>query len=154
MTVQDINDSIDRGIEGTNDRLNRSNEIRHRHKDNYMQERLEKFDKLCLVPEEREQISYLNEAELAQFKESRKYAAKSAFNAVKAAVGGPIGASFGVIGAADNSQKWNQSEEKLDEISRKRDEIRAKAQERYEKATGLNVNVQIEKQEEELNYGR
>lgn len=144
MSVQSINESIDQKIIETNDRTNRSIEIRQNLKDKDLQEKIERFDKTCLNAEEREQIEALNEAEQNQLKESSKYAVKSAYNGVKFATSGIIGKSLGAFGATDNAQRYADSEDKLSEISNTRDEIRTKAQSRYEKATGLTVDFKNE----------
>ena len=149
MTVNQINEGIDKSIRDTNDRTNRSIEIRRNFNNNYMQERLRKFDALCLNLEEREEVCKLNEAEMLAFKESRKRAGKTAWNSFKAVTGGVIGSSFGVIGAADNMQRYNDSEDNLNKINIRRDEIRQKAQERYEKAMGLSADVVIDNAEKD-----
>lgn len=152
VSVQDINSKIDEKIIETNDRTNRSIEIRRNYNDKEMQERLEKFDNAYLNDEEREQIKALNEAEDKQLKESGKYAVKSVGNTIKVATGGVIGKTFGAFGATDNAQRYNDSEDKLSNISDARDAIRVKAQERYEKASGLSANIKTA--EEEHSYDK
>ena len=152
MSVQNINNAIDEKIIETNERTNRSVEIRRNHNDKDMQEKLEKFDKTYLNDEERKQIEELNKAEDKQLKESGKYAIKSVGNTIKVAAGGIIGKTYGAFGATDNAQRFNDSEDKLSAISDTRDAIRAKAQERYEKASGLSSSVKTS--EEEQSYGK
>lgn len=152
MSIESINNSIDNKIVETNDRTNRSIEIRHNLKDKKLQKELETFDNTYLSDDEREQISALNEAEKAQLKDSNKYAVKSAVGCAKAAVGGLIGKSTGILSAADNSQQYVKSEDKLDGISNTRDNIRAKARERYNEAINLTAGNKTET--EDFDYGK
>lgn len=154
MTVDQINEGINRSIRDTNTRTNRSIEIRSNHNNNYMQERLKKLDALCLSIEERAEVGRLNEAEMLAFKESKKYAGKTAWNSFKAVTGSVIGSSFGVIGAADNMQRYNASEDNLNKINTRRDEIRQKAQDRYEKAMGLSVDAILDGTDNNYCYDR
>lgn len=153
MSVQDVNNKIDEKIVETNDRYNRSVEIRRNHNDKDLQERLERFDKTYLSDEERKRIEELNKAEDKQLKESGKYAVKSVGNTVKIAAGGIVGKAFGTIGAADNAQRFNDSEDTLSNISNERDAIRVKAQERYEKSEGLTSSIKEPEAETETDYG-
>lgn len=155
MNVQDINNGIDSKIRETNERVDRSVEIRRNRNDKDMQERLEKFDNQYLTDKEREYIKELNEAEDKQLKESGKYAVKSVGNTVKVATGGILGKAFGTMGAADNAQRFTDSEDKLSDISTKRDAIRANAQQRYEQASGIAPKESSENSKEgDFNYGR
>lgn len=153
MSVQDVNNKIDEKIVETNDRYNRSVEIRRNHNNKDLQERLERFDKEYLSDEERKRIEELNKAEDKQLKESGMCAVKSVGNVAKVAVGGVVGKAFGTIGAADNAQRFNDSEDKLSNISDERDAIRAKAQERYEKTEEMKSNIKAPEAETETDYG-
>lgn len=159
MSVQSINDGINAKMAETNEKIDKSVEIRRNYYDKDYQEQLADFDKAYLNEAEQERINALNEAETAQFKQSGKYAAMTAVNGVKVAAGGVLGKAFGTIGAADNSQKLSESESKLGEITDERDKIRSEALERqtarYEmaKEAASNIKDDAEKTDEMEVYG-
>jgi|GEM_PF-4774182 len=115
-----------------------------------MEERIKKFDALCLNVDEQEQLTKLNEAEVLTLKERKKKAAGfvwSSFTAV--GLGSPIGA----VNTVRNAQQFNKQQEELSRIKDERDKLRQQAQGRYEKAAALNDNVKYQ-QKGDMDYER
>lgn len=115
-----------------------------------MEERIKKFDALCLNVDEQEQLTKLNEAEVLALKECKKKAAGFAWSSFTAVgLGSPVGA----VNTVRNAQQFNKQQEELNKIKEERDRLRQQAQERYQKAAELNNNVKYQ-QKGDMNYER
>lgn len=111
-----------------------------------MEERIKKLDALCLNEDEQDQICKLNEAEVAALR-ARKQKAKSFAWSSFTAIG--FASPVGAVNTVRNACQFNKSEDELNKIRNERDKLRQQAQERYEKAMGLDVNQVLSQMQKE-----
>lgn len=115
-----------------------------------MEERIKKFDKLCLNKEEQQQIDKLNVAEHEALQTRSRHASGFAWNSVKA-IG--FGSALGAINTVRKACQYNKADSQLQEIKNKQADLRQRAKERYEKTMGISVDKTLGFEKGDFCYG-
>lgn len=115
---------------------------------NYMEERIKKFDALCLNTDEQVKVAEFNAVELKALKDRKKSIGSFAWNGTMAMLGSPVAA----VKTVNSAGKVNRADEAIRDAKSNLEQLRAVAQERYEKATGLCVNDVLNQMETESSF--
>lgn len=115
-----------------------------------MEERIKKFDKLCLDKDEQQQIDKLKVAEHEALQTRSRHASGFAWNSVKA-IG--FGSAFGAINTVRKACQYNKADSQLREIKNKQADLRQRAKERYEKTMGISVDKTLGFEKGDFCYG-